>query len=278
MKNYTFKDLAEIQRRQNYKYIGLFDQQGKAIVCFNSNKNTPASRLKEIETRLNSEVLPDGNYFFKGKNSPRVNTYTDDYLVIKGKPDKLAEPAPVARAASMEFSPAVLSYDSALKMQVENERLKIENANLLNRIEELENEIFDIQEEKTVLSEDAAPSLFESGKAFLSEIVTMAAPLLDKHFELKEKQLNLQAYAMQQKMQMPHKQPSPEQQPEAKARQHENRVFTVENWINQFKESPEQYEILANIYNNAENEADFLTTLQESAPELFTNFQQNFAQ
>lgn len=278
MKNYKISDIAGIQKRQGYKHIALFDHLGNPIVKFNTNAISPAQRLKEIETRLNSEALPNGTYIFKGKNSPSKNVYTDDYFIIKGKPEVLAEPAPVQAAPAANFSPEVLSYDSALKMQVENERLKLENANLLTRIEELENEIFEIQEEKTVLSEDSAPSLFESGKAFLTEIVTMAAPLLDKHFELKEKQLNLQAYAMQQKMNAPHKQPSPEQAPQAKAQQHENRVLSIETWINGFKESPEQYEILAGIYNNAENEPDFINTLRENAPDLFTDFQQNFAQ
>jgi hypothetical protein len=271
MKNYTFRQIQEIQKKQNYKHLGLFDQSGQPVINFNSPGKSPESRLKEIETRLNSEALPDGNYFVKGKNSPTKNVYTDDYLIIKGKAEQLAETMQPASKVE-NFSPAVLSYDNALKMQVENERLKLENANLLTRLEELENEIDEIQEKNELLSEEKTPSMLESGKAFLSEIVTMAAPLLDKHFELKEKALNLKAFEMQQRYTMPHKQASPEQAPQAKAQEHARRVMSVESWIESFKETPEQYEILANIYNSAQNQNDFIQTLEESAPDLFEEF------
>ena len=170
--------------------------------------------------------------------------------------------------APQNFSPDVLSYDSALKMQVENERLKIENSNLLQKIEDLE---FQLSENET-LSEEAAPNLFESGKSFLTEIVAMAAPLLDKHFELKEKQLSLQAMAMQNKMNT--RRPSPEQEPKQKAQQHIFRVEAVQNWINCFQEDVETYNKLAAFYNNAKSQNDFIESLQ-SEPELFNDFQKN---
>jgi len=265
MKSYKPNELQAIQKRQNYKHVALFDSFGNAIVKFNTNAIDPAIRLTEIITRLNSEGLPDGNYFFKGKNSPSKNVYSDDYLVTKGKAETLNEPGPIIPAAQ-NFSPDVLSYDSALKMQVENERLKIENLNLLQKIEDLE---FQLSENET-LSEDAAPNLFESGKNFLTEIVAMAAPLLDKHFELKEKQLSLQAMSMQNKMNT--RRPSPEQDPQQKTQQHIFRIEAVENWINGFKENEEIYNKLANFYNNATSQNDFIDNLQ-SEPDLFNDFQ-----
>ena len=273
MKGYKVSDLSGIQKKQGYKHIALFDQLGNPIVKFNTNAISPAQRLREIETRLISEALPDGNYIFKGKNSPSKNVYTDDYLIIKGKPEILSEPAaPAAPAAPVNFSPEVLTYESALRLQVENERLKLENANLLMRIEELEEELTSVESENSLLSEEKAPNLLESGKAFLSEIVTIAAPLLDKHFELKEKQLSLQALAMQQRMNT--RRPSPEQAPQAKREQHVNRILSVESWINGFKEDPETYEALAAIYNNAENEPDFMITLKNEMPDLFNDLNQ----
>lgn len=267
MKNYKPNELQAIQKRQNYKHVALFDSFGNAIVKFNTNAIDPQTRLTEILTRLNSEGLPDGTYIFKGKNSPSKNVYSDDYTVIKGKEHTLSEAAPVLMAPQ-NFSPDVLSYDSALKMQVENERLKIENLNLLQKIEDLE---FQLSENET-LSEDAAPNLFESGKSFLSEIVAMAAPLLDKHFELKEKQLSLQAMAMQNKMNT--RRPSPEQAPQQKTQQHIFRIEAVQNWINGFKEDEETYNKLATFYNNAKSQNDFIESLQNE-PELFTDFENN---
>jgi hypothetical protein len=267
MKNYKPNELQAVQKRQNYKHVALFDSFGNAIVKFNTNAIDPQVRLTEILTRLNSEGLPDGTYIFKGKNSPSRNVYCDDYTVLKGKEQTLSEAAPVLMAAQ-NFSPDVLSYDSALKMQVENEHLKIENSNLLQKIEDLE---FQLSENET-LSEDAAPNLFESGKSFLTEIVTMAAPLLDKHFELKEKQLSLQAMAMHNKMNT--RRPSPEQAAQQKAQEHIYRVEAVENWINGFQEDEETYNKLATFYNNAKSQNDFIESLQ-SEPELFNDFQKN---
>lgn len=267
MKNYKANELQAIQKRQNYKHVALFDSFGNAIVKFNTNAIDPQVRLTEILTRLNSEGLPDGTYIFKGKNSPSKNVYSDDYTVIKGKEQTLSEPAPVLMS-SQNYSPEVLSYDSALKMQVENERLKIENLNLLQKIEDLEIQL----SENESLSEDAAPNLFESGKSFLTEIVAMAAPLLDKHFELKEKQLSLQAMAMQNNMNT--RRPSPEQAPEQKTKQHILKIEAVQNWIKGYQENEETYNKLATFYNNAKSQNDFIESLQ-SEPELFNDFQNN---
>ena len=90
MKVYTIDEFKQIQNNQNYKYIGLFNQQGQPLVPFNSNKQTPGQRLREIETRLMSEALPDGYYFIKCKNTVYTKTPSDDYAILKG--NKLSEP------------------------------------------------------------------------------------------------------------------------------------------------------------------------------------------
>jgi len=270
MKNYLIAEIAEIQAKQKYKHVALFDQTGNAIVKFNTNAIDPGKRLSEIQTRLNSDALPDGLYIFKGKNSPSRNVYTDDYCIIKGEISKTEQSKPVANQVS-NFSPDVLSYQSALTMQVENERLKLENANLLQKIDELENLLIEEQNENSLLSEEDTPNLLESGKAFLSEIVSMAAPLLDKHFELKEKQLALQAMQFQYNT----RRPSPEQKP--RQSNQVNEISKIENSIKQFEEDPEKYEILASFYNNAKSKNDFFETLESSEPELFNEFNNVYA-
>jgi hypothetical protein len=272
MKNYLIAEIAEIQKKQHYKHVALFDQSGNPIVKFNTNAIDPGKRLTEILTRLNSDALPDGLYIFKGKNSPSKNVYTDDYVILKGK--ATTEPMPPVLSQT-SFSPDVLSYESALKMQVENERLKLENANLLQKIEQLENELTEQENENSLLSEQETPNLLESGKAFLSEIVSIAAPLLDKHFELKEKQLSLQALQFQQKYNT--RRPSPEQAPRAREDRHAE-IVNIESWINSYQEDPENYEILATLYNNAKSKNDFFQTLERENIDLFNQYKNNLPQ
>ena len=73
MKIYQIEDLRKIQQEQQYKYVGLFDYNGAQIIPFNPNRVTNETRLREIETRLISQGLPDGYYIVKCKNSTGKN-------------------------------------------------------------------------------------------------------------------------------------------------------------------------------------------------------------
>jgi hypothetical protein len=263
MKIYQIEDLRKIQQEQQYKYVGLFDYNGAQIIPFNPNRVTNETRLREIETRLISQGLPDGYYIVKCKNSTGKNVKTDDYTFYKGeKLGEIAPPAPVVvQAPAPTAGPEVLTYEGALKLQVELERLKLENNNLKQQIEDLKNELSEIETLGEENKETAG--MWDNAKSFLSELVSVGAPLLDKHFELREKSLALKALEIQSKAPAPRPTNNPDQ------RNKEIQIF-----IKSYQEDePEIYEELVKIYNSASNQADFMEKLAAYDQELFNELQ-----
>lgn len=260
MKIYKIDDLRRIQNEQQYRYIGLFDSAGQQIIPFNPNRVTNETRLREIETRLISQGLPDGYYIVKCKNSTGKNVRTDDYTFYKG--DNLSEGLPPAPqiVEKVQFTPEVLTYDGALKLQIDLERLKLENQSLKKEIESLKAEL----SEAETLSEDtsANATLWESAKGFLSEIVGIGAPLLDKHFELKEKQLALKAMELQ-RLRPAQPQPKPTTNPDNQNKQ------IIEDFILTYQDDADTYEHLAHLYNTAVNQEDFLKNLRNYDESIF---------
>lgn len=270
MKVYTIDQFKTIQNNQNYKYIGLFNQQGQALVPFNSNKQTPAQRLREIETRLLSEALPDGYYFIKCKNTVYTKTPSDDYAIMKG--EQLSEPgqeiAPIQIIEKPVFQPEVLSYSGALKLQVDLERLKMENANLKREIDDLK---IEIEENRLLSEEEETPSLMQNAKSWLEEIMQIGAPLLDKHFQLKERSLELRAHEL--RLLNASKQERPLQKPETQMRAEENKN-DIENIIMTFQDNPETYNKLAEFYNSAQNVEEFLHNVKMFDENIYNEFAQ----
>lgn len=263
MKEFLIKDIFDIQTEQNYKYIGLFDQQGNKVIPFNSNATSANSRLKEIETRLHSAGLKDGFYNVCCKNALKGGT-ADNYLIKKG--ENLSENATANIPIIQTLPPDLLSYQQALKLNVEVERLKMENSALKKDIESLqqqkrEHELTMLNEEE---DESSLPGLMENAKSFLTEAMSFVAPLLDKHFELKEKQLGLQAIQIQNRMNYPTKRPSPEQ-PGSEAREKNN----TKDFILSYKDEVEVYEKLAAFYNSAKSESEFFQNVKDYNGEVF---------
>lgn len=211
MKSYNIDEIIDICNNQGYGFVCLTDGKGAELIPYNS-RNSANERLDEIKTRLTSPALKDGVYYVKCKHTNRKNALSDDYLVYKG--EKLSENIVVN---TQPISAEVLTYESALKFQVRIKELELENQNLKSNLSNCEKTIQELQSElETVyLSEDndddddddtPKTTMFESAKEFLSEIVQVAAPLLDKHFDLKQQALNLEAHKIlrgQQKQAQP---------------------------------------------------------------------------
>lgn len=260
MKIYKIDDLKRIQAEQNYRYIALFDSAGQQIIPFNPNRVTNETRLREIETRLISQGLPDGYYTVKCKNSTGKMVRTDDYTFVKG--DNLSEPLPLTPqiVEKVHFTPEVLTYDGALKLQIDLERLKLENQSLKKEIEFLKAEL---TENETLSEEQGANvTLWENAKGFLSELVGIGAPLLDKHFELKEKQLALRAMELQSlRLANP--------KPEVKPNREEHNKKLIEDFILTYQDDADTYEQLATLYNDALSQEDFLKNLKVYDESIF---------
>jgi hypothetical protein len=258
MKVYTFGEIKDLITQQGYKYVALFDYGGRQIIPYNAHKMKAGDRLREIETRLLSAGLLDGYYLIKCKNAIQAKI-TDDYLLHKG--EKLSEnetPAPMIMEKPV-FQPEVLTYDGALKLQIELERLKLENGSLKREIENLKNDLSEMESEN-LLSEESTPKteLLENAKTFLSEAMGFVAPLLDKHFDLKEKALAIRALEIENKR--------PIAQPKRET------AKTVENWINGHKSQTEVFNSLVAIYNSATGPENFNEQLKEFDESLYNNY------
>ena len=261
MKTYTVREIKPVLSSQKYGYIALFNQEGKQIIPFNSNRITAEKRLIEIESRLNSVGLKDGFYTLKGKNSLAGGTIPDEFTIIKGKPEtnlpmsEDRQPMEIIKTVS----PDVLTYDNALKLSIECERLKLENESLKKEVVNLEKQIQELEEDADLLAEDSPnTSLMENAQSFLSNAMGFIAPLLDKHFELKSQALGLKAVELELKMNSRPK-PAPEQQ-DTQTKQQNN---YIQSFIMEYKEHPVIYEDLAGLYNSAKNEDEFLLSLKD---------------
>lgn len=208
MKSYNIEEIIDICNNQGYGFVCLTDGKGAELIPYNS-RNSAGERLDEIKTRLSSPALKDGVYYVKCKHTNRKNALSDDYLVYKG--DKLSENVIIQQPAPI--SAEVLTYESALKFQVRIKELELENEKLRDDLKAANATIAEM--ETQMLSEDededeepeAAPTMFESAKEFLSEIVQVAAPLLDKHFDLRQQALNLEAHKILRGQQTRQQQP-----------------------------------------------------------------------
>lgn len=241
MNTYDLNEVANIINQQGYKYVCLTDQFGKELIPFNS-RNSVGERMDEIKLRIASPAIKDGVYIIKAKNAVSKAAVVDDFPIIKGNPETLSERKEIVLPQAT--SPDILTYEQALKMQVRIKELELENENLKKEIRELTEENTELQAEletSMTLSEDQPEqkTMVETAKDFLSELMTFGAPLLDKHFALKERQLEIEAAKYLQAK-------KPQQQPNEN-----NEMLKVREWILTKKENPEQYNALAAMFQNS---------------------------
>lgn len=278
MKSYDIAEIIEICKDQDYHFVCLTDQKGAELIPYNS-RNTATERLEEIKTRLNSPALKDGVYIVKCKHTNRKNALSDDYLIYKG--ETLGEqPQMIMPAITHE----VLTYESALKFQVRIKELELQCENLRkdlneanNTISELENEL---EEQQTLSEEDSEqldekPTQMETVKEFLSELVTIGAPLLDKHFDLRQQALNLEAQKILRGYGKQPQRPQQQQRPQPQPAQNLELIKFVESWIQSKQETPEIYNGLVAIYNNSKDVEEFKNLLKDFNTDLYEELTAN---
>lgn len=281
MKSYNIDEIIDICKNQDYGFVCLTDQMGNELIPYNS-RNTAFERLEEIKTRLSSPALKDGVYYVKCKDTNRKNALSDDYLIYKG--EKLSEGAIIAPPTVITHE--VLTYDSALKFQVRIKELELENQNLKSQISDLQAEIEELETElksnellSEEIAEEAKPTMLESAKEFLSELVTIGAPLLDKHFDLKQQALNLEAQKLLRGYgSQPKPQPNKQAQAQAEAEQRKkNAQFAkVESWISSKSDDEEIYNALIALYNNSDSIPKFLELLNNYNTDLYEELYNEF--
>jgi hypothetical protein len=165
----------------------------------------------------------------------------------------------------------VRSYEAALSDQTKIIRLETEKKALEEKIAALEKliaeyEVEEVEEEE----EETATPLSENGgaPAWINQILSIGAPLLDKHFELKQKALEIEEKRIAQTIAPP----APEIQDTAI-----NTMFAVlKSWIYSIPDS-EMQEQIKKMYSDAETLDEFFDELDESYPDLFDDLKEKLS-
>ena len=282
MNAYKLEDFDRILDEQGFRYISLVRPDGSIVVNNNQNKISPKIKLEEIKKRLKSPSLNDGVYINRCKNTLNKGGVYDDFPIMKGNPETLKENSKIVdipmQQKTVKENPNVTSYSEVLKLQVRIKELEFENESLQKQISELEEQVDELEEQlETVPDENLSEAqpvedLLERAGKWFKQTMIMCQPLIDKHFELKEKTINLEAMKiMHRNGQIPVQRQT--QQPQQQTHQTTGVEYANQRII-KFVEAIaiddlDMYEQLVEIYNGAENMDDFLQKVKTFNNEVF---------
>lgn len=277
MQTYSIQELENAVNETGYKYIALYSSDGKQLIPYNNTKPTVPERIEEIKKRLKSPSIKDGIYIVRAKNYQKKDGVYDEFPIQKGtgKIETLKENLTV----KTERNPEVTSYKEVLKLQNRITELEFELRALQKDYDDLEEKYDDQSEEleelkanPTTLAETKPEDFFTRAGTWLQDLITTSSPLIEKHFELKEKALNnetarlMLAQGRMIQPQAPKREPEP--QPSADPSQ-QFVVKKIQEFITQFQDNEQHYEELANIFNTSTSLDDFYTKMKEYNPKTF---------
>jgi len=263
----TLTELKKVLSGDIYRHAGLYTADGQKIKPFNSKIASYQDNVKDIINYLSSEIVEPGLYIVKLKK-----TYAgaaQEYGFNKGNVTLNEIPEPILMRPSLnipdDFSAAI--NHPAVKLQSDITRLELENEDLQRQIEELNEYIGELEQkltEQTLSEAPKEPTTMEAAKSFLSELVSFGAPLLDKHFELKQQQLEIER-ARINRTAAPTR--NAYQAPEVKKElQLEQKIKA---WINSKNEDPELFNNLMVLYYNSSDIQKFAELLNDFNTELY---------
>jgi predicted RNase H-like nuclease (RuvC/YqgF family) len=272
----NYKTIPELKRVLSggiYRHLGLYTADGQKIKPFNTKIAAFEDQAKEILNFLESNIVEPGIYVLKLKK-----TYSGaavDYAINKGNIE-VKEPIVLnTNSLNIPHDFAAAMSHPAIKLQSDITRLELENEDLQRQIEELNEYIGDLEEKITsqTLSEaPQPPSAFETAKSFLSEIVAFGAPLLDKHFELKAAQLEIERARVNKQQGTAPAQKNQYEAPEVKReKQIEQKI---KEWINSKTEDQELSNNLMVLYYNSSDIGKFAERLNDFNTELYEECKQ----
>lgn len=196
MKFQTLPQLTKVANSGSYKHCALFKSTGEQLIGWNSQSKTLKDKFREISTRLSSENLPEGIYCLYFKSTLAKNIVPDIYYFSKGEPEPgqqiVVAPPGVKQPTLNDNSPErVLTYQGALALNTELEKLKYENSKLKERVSEMEegDEMEEEEEEGSGMSEQTTQLL----QTLVPSVVGIAEQffaLRTRELDLKEKELN----------------------------------------------------------------------------------------
>ena len=147
--------------------------------------------------------------------------------------------------------------------------MELTNKDLERQIDELNEYIADLEGKlsEVQLSElPKEPTTMETAKSFIEQLVSFGAPLLDKHFQLKQEQLEIE------RMKFGARTPSAYQAPEVK--KEKNIETKVKEWIATKSDNEEVYNNLTAIYYNSSDIGKFAELLNNYNNDLYNECKQ----
>ena len=264
----TLTELKKVLSGDIYRHAGLYTADGQKIKPFNSKIASYQDNVKDIINYLSSEIVEPGLYIVKLKK-----TYAgaaQEYGFNKGNVTLNEIPEPILMRPGLnipdDFSAAI--NHPAVKLQSDITRLELENEDLQRQIEELNEYIGELEQkltEQTLSEAPKEPTTIEAAKSFLSELVSFGAPLLDKHFELKQQQLEIERARINRTAA-----PMSTAAPAAPKVNIEKQIETkIKNWINSKNEDPELFNNLMVLYYNSSDIQKFAELLNDFNTELY---------
>lgn len=259
-------EINEVKKKLNaglYKHVGLYGINDKPIVAINSRPEKYEENSKEVLNVLQNPEFSDGMYKIKLKVKYRGQG--EEFLYTKGN-----NPTPQPMATNnLNIPPdfAAAMDHPAIKLQTEITRLELENEDLNRQIDELNQYVQELEEKisaQTLSEQPAPPSNFETAKSFLTELATMAAPLIDQHYALKAQQLEIERAKLSNYPTAPaptYRAPEVKKEMELETK--------IKNWINSKQHDTELYNNLIAIYYNSSDLRKFAELLNEFNPDLY---------
>lgn len=190
-KTYIPEDVERLFAAGKYRYVCLCDNSGRYIIKYNPNKYPVTDRLADIIQKLNSESTNDGYYVFKGKYSAAKESAEDSYVIRVGNPENLDESGKrqqifITESPKKEGSAnEVLTWESALELKTELERLRLENENLKQENEDLKEDLDEMEEEEAKAIQQPG----ENAVTGITSLLTTLTPVIDRFLALKEKEI-----------------------------------------------------------------------------------------
>lgn len=185
---YKFPELKALATEQGYKLAALEDSQGKRIQPFNKPTIKIEKQFSTIQNRLKNNLFPEGVYYVLLAHNINRAKEPDRYTIAKGRVKNEAQIQTPNLSERKESAPAVLTYDSALKMQKEIAELQSEKRTLMNEKASLEARIRVLEEELSQPLEEQTSGI----KTFIEEGMPSVMPIIDRYFDVQEKKLALE--------------------------------------------------------------------------------------
>jgi chromosome segregation ATPase len=276
---------------QGYIYCDLHSGDGKKILSRNRLKTEFDDNLSKIIKKINSAPMQNGTYLIRCYISP--SSEGEIYCYHKGGVSSLGEgngqKITIVQKEKDKPENNVLSYSSALGYQNEINKLTYEKALLEKEISELRAQLKDWEENYEEVDEEENPTLSEPKKDFmvmlketLETFSATALPIIDRHYALKERTLEveLMKLGVKPKQKPVDRKIDPQAQAKAEA-QKQILVDRIEGFLETVSEKDEDhYNELEQLSTETESLEEWLVKVKELYPGTYSemeNYLQNVA-